>query len=280
MRQKNNVFPRLAGDANPIVDFMNWLVPTSQTVGNTGTGTNRVMKSTNSIGYTPFTGSASATPFLGFTGGLGGTNADINTGYTFPSVYRADANYVPFKGSLDSYTGVSPSGIDVSTANPNVAMGTPFTGAFGNNEAATGISTNPLGLENFSGAPQNSFFKGGFTQNATDMAAQGIDAGNFMSTTERLDARKAAHAASQPGMFGQMFESIGGIEGLAQGAQAIQGLFGVYQGMEALDMAQEKFDFQKDAWNKNFAMQKDAYDRQVEQVESRKAALSQNNERR
>lgn len=72
---------------------------------------------------------------------------------------------------------------------------------------------------------------------------------------------------------GGLWDSIGGWQGVEAGLNAATGIFKAYQGMEALDLAQDKFNFQRDAFERNFAMQKDAYDRQVAQVESRKEFL-------
>lgn len=69
------------------------------------------------------------------------------------------------------------------------------------------------------------------------------------------------------------WNAIGGWQGLQSGLQTAGGLFQAYQGMQALDLAKEKFGFQKDAWQANYDMQKDAYDRQVAQVESRRNFL-------
>lgn len=69
------------------------------------------------------------------------------------------------------------------------------------------------------------------------------------------------------------WDAIGGWQGLQSGLQAATGIFQAYQGMEALGLAEDKFNFQKDAWQANYDMQKDAYDRQVAQVESRKSFL-------
>lgn len=67
------------------------------------------------------------------------------------------------------------------------------------------------------------------------------------------------------------WEGIGGWQGLNTGLQTATGLAQVYQGFQALDLSKDQYNFQKNAWQKNFAMQKDAYDRNVADVESRKA---------
>lgn len=60
------------------------------------------------------------------------------------------------------------------------------------------------------------------------------------------------------------WDTMGGMKGLASGAQAANSLFSMYLGKQALGLGKDQLAFQKDAWQKN-------YDQNLKDYEERKA---------
>ena len=54
----------------------------------------------------------------------------------------------------------------------------------------------------------------------------------------------------------------------SQGVNAVTGLASLYAGMQGLDLARDQLNFNKDQANKQYAMAKDAYDRNVARADS------------
>ncbi len=151
--------------------------------------------------------------------------------------------------------------------------------------AYSGSSFSPVGVS-APGIPGASGITTPATYSGSNFSPIGGGAGVNPYTTSSLvsNLEPVSAAAGGDSMFSSigdtassMWDGIGGWQGLQSGIQTGLGAFQAYQGMEALDLANEKFGFQKDAWQKNYNMQKDAYDRQVAQVESRKEFLSRDN---
>ncbi|AGH57610.1 hypothetical protein PYDG_00081 [Pseudoalteromonas phage pYD6-A] len=200
----------------------------------------------NLIQQTPSTGVYQGTG-IGTPGGLNSTGVLTNNGPAIPSnrgftpIATPQTTTVNPVNSMvnNSFSSIGSSPVTNAINNTTAPTNnfTPFTGGFGNVESATGIDT------------ANTFSQSIPTADATTGWSS---IGDGISTA---------------------WDSIGGWQGVQAGLNTASGLFQAYQGMEALDLAQDKFNFQRDAWRQNFAMQKDAYDRQVAQVESRKEFL-------
>lgn len=156
-----------------------------------------------------------------------------------------------------------------ATPTPTAPVNAPVSNAF-----------SPIGSAPVADAMNNSTF----TPSANGGAP--FTAESLAANTQPINFSPAQQTAvnalpgNQTGIFNtigesasNLWEGIGGWQGVQAGLDTATGIFEAYQGMEALDLAQDKFNFQKDAFERNFAMQKDAYDRQVAQVESRKKFL-------
>lgn len=52
------------------------------------------------------------------------------------------------------------------------------------------------------------------------------------------------------------------------------GLFSIYQGMQGLNMAQDQFDFRKNAWQQDYNQRLEAYNTEIERRAGRDAALA------
>lgn len=70
---------------------------------------------------------------------------------------------------------------------------------------------------------------------------------------------------NQEGLFGLKNGTWGNI---GTGVDAATGLASLYAGMQGLDLAKDQFNFNKDQANKQYAMAKDAYDRNVARADS------------
>ena len=71
--------------------------------------------------------------------------------------------------------------------------------------------------------------------------------------------------ANREGLFGI---SQGNWGNIGTGAQALSGLANVYGNLKQLGLAEDTFNFNKDMANKQYAMAKDAYDRNVARADS------------
>ncbi|PTP95462.1 hypothetical protein [Vibrio splendidus] len=70
------------------------------------------------------------------------------------------------------------------------------------------------------------------------------------------------------------WEAIGGMQGLATGLEAVGNVWGTYNGMQAVDLAKDQFNFQKGAWEQDYNMRLEDYNRRVGRQDSKDAALA------
>lgn len=70
---------------------------------------------------------------------------------------------------------------------------------------------------------------------------------------------------NQEGLFGLKKGTWGDI---GTGVNAVTGLASLYAGLQGLDLARDQLNFNKDQANKQYAMAKDAYDRNVTRADS------------
>lgn len=70
--------------------------------------------------------------------------------------------------------------------------------------------------------------------------------------------------SGQTGME-NMWDKIGGMQGLNQGISAFSNLAGIYAGFKSLGLAKDQFKFAKSSFNKNFNASAQAYNNQLEE---------------
>jgi hypothetical protein len=200
-----------------------------------------------------------------------------------PTPYGAQASFTPIQATSNNaaVTATTP----VTTTAASTAGFTPITPT----STATNTTSNSLNLGPVSssttptsGLDLNAIansYQSPFSSSATAAAGSGVRALNTATpTTGDTSFLSNAWQGTKDTASG-VWDSIGGWQGLNTGLQTATGLFQTYQGMKTLQLAEDQFDFQKNAWQENYNMQKDAYDRQVAQVESRKAFFTKDDDK-
>lgn len=70
------------------------------------------------------------------------------------------------------------------------------------------------------------------------------------------------------------WDAIGGMQGLSQGLNALSGIGQTYMGFQQLGLAEDQFNFTRNAWQQDYDMRLADYNRQVSRQEDRDAALA------
>ena len=94
-----------------------------------------------------------------------------------------------------------------------------------------------------------------------------VDNGKLMLDGNQISVPETAEANSLFGAEG-FGMNTGTLKGLGSIGNIAQGVGGLYLGSKQLGLAKDKFAFDKDMVNKQYAMAKDAYDKQVARANS------------
>ncbi|AUR82507.1 coil containing protein [Vibrio phage 1.152.O._10N.222.46.E1] len=70
------------------------------------------------------------------------------------------------------------------------------------------------------------------------------------------------------------WDAIGGMQGLATGLDTLSGIGQTYMGFQQLGLAEDQFNFTRNAWQQDYDMRLQDYNRQVTRQEERDAALA------
>jgi len=121
-----------------------------------------------------------------------------------------------------------------------------FGGLFGGSSSST-ANTVPMVFQGKTYAVPNAALPM-FTQQLSPLQAANADPKaieNFQTTWKNLETDPNANSG--------FLSSLGGMEGISRGLSAIASLGQVWNAMQSLNLQKEAFEFQKDAWNKNYA---------------------------